>query len=83
MCRYVEANPLPVGLVGQAQQWQRSGLWRRPQGAESRHGDSLVLCPWPMERPRKWTAHVNARLGNAQLENLRECVDRGRRLGNE
>jgi len=43
--------------------------------------DGLVLSAWPVECPRNWTARVNAKLGEAQLESLRACVDRGRPLG--
>ena len=42
-----------------------------------------ILSPWPVERPRNWTARVNARLGVAQLASVRQCVDRGRPLGSE
>ena len=81
LCRYVEANALRAELVEQAAEWQWSGLWRRAQG----HGndDGPVLSHWPVERPRNWTARVNAKLGAAQLARLQECVDRGRPLGSE
>jgi len=81
LCRYVEANALRATLVERAEEWQWSGLWRRAQGQEG--DDGLVLSPWPVERPRNWTARVNAHLGAAQLATLRACVDRGRPLGSE
>jgi putative transposase len=79
--RYVEANPLHAGMVGQADEWQWSGLWGGAEGQES--GDGLVLSAWPVKRPRNWTARVDAHLGAAQLASVRECVDRGRPSGNE
>ena len=81
LCRYVEANPLRAGLAERAEDWQWSGLWRRARGEADE--DSPVLSPWPVERPRNWTARVNANLAERQLENLRDCVDRGRPFGSE
>jgi putative transposase len=80
LCRYVEANSLRAGLVERAQQWLWSGLSHRRQPRAD--DDGLVLCPWPVERPSHWTAKVNARIADAQLEAVRVCVDRGRPLGN-
>ncbi len=81
LCRYVEANALRAGLVEQAQDWQWSGLWRRAENPVVE--DELVLSPWPVERPRNWTARVNAKLGEERLKSFRECVDRGRPFGGE
>lgn len=81
LCRYVEANPLRAEMVGRAEDWQWSGLWRR---IHDQHGEDLpVLSPWPVERPRNWTARVNGELAKEQLQALRECVDRGRPYGGE
>jgi putative transposase len=79
LCRYVEANPLRAGLVEEAQQWRWSGLWRRLQRRVP--DDELALSPWPVDRPRNWTARVNAGLDDAQLDLVRTSVDRGRPLG--
>ncbi len=83
LCRYVEANPLRAGLVECAEDWQWSGLWRRVQGQTGEEGPALNLSPWPVDRPRNWTARVNANLAERQLEAVRECVDRGRPFGGE
>ena len=81
LCRYVEANALRAEMVERAEDWQWSGLWRR---SHDKHGEDLpVLCPWPVERPRNWTARVNAAIANEQLQVVRECVDRGRPFGDE
>src|SRR5271166_3463026 len=64
LCRYVEANPLRAGLVERAEDWQWSGLWRRARGEADE--DSPVLSPWPVERPRNWTARVNANLAGSE-----------------
>ncbi len=78
LCRYVEANALRARLVKSAEQWHWSGLWRRKHGAQG-----LALCPWPVDRPRNWTALVNSSIPDEQFERLRECVQRGRPLGPE
>ena len=76
LCRYVEANPLRAELVEQAQQWRWSGLWRREH-----HAKGLTLSAWPVTRPRAWAEWVNADISKEQLDDLRECVQRGRPLG--
>ena len=81
LCRYVEANALRAELVERAEDWQWSGLWRR---IHDKQGEDLPrLSPWPVERPRNWTARVNGALAEEQLQALRECVDRGRPYGGE
>ena len=81
LCRYVEANALRAGMVERAEDWQYGGLWRRIH--ESNGDDLPVLSAWPVERPRGWSARVNAGLADEQLESLRECVERGRPYGVE
>ncbi len=76
LCRYVEANPRRAGLVARAEQWPWSGLWRR----EGRLSD-VPLAGWPVRRPSGWVARVNRGLAPESLANLRECVQRGRPLG--
>ncbi len=76
LCRYVEANALRAGIVRRAELWRYCGLWRRERGLSD-----LPLAPWPLDRPSNWTALVNAELLEAQLHELRECVERGRPWG--
>jgi len=76
VCRYVEANALRAKLVRRAEQWRWSGLWRREHG-----GTEITLTPWPVARPQNWTALVNEGLAPGQLQEVRECVVRGRPLG--
>ncbi len=78
LCRYVAANPLRARLAKRAEDWPWSGLFARRNG-----GKALVLSPWPVERPRRWTAAVNDLLGQDELEALRIRVNRGRPLGEE
>jgi putative transposase len=76
LCRYVEANARRALLVKRAEDWQWSGLWRRLQ----RSGD-LPLATWPVRRPTDWIERVNRVLPREALQQLRECVQRGRPLG--
>jgi putative transposase len=76
LCRYVEANPLRAKLVARAEKWQWSGLWRRAQ-----RGKGLPLTEWPIRRPPNWLERVNRNLQPKSLVQLRECVQRGRPLG--
>ena len=75
LCRYVEANPRRAKLVDRAEQWRWSGLWRR------RRPPDLPLTEWPVRRPADWIARVNRGLTPDVLTSLRECVQRGRPLG--
>lgn len=77
LCRYVEANPLRANLIRYAWEWPWSGLWGRE------HDDKDVpLTAWPVTRPLKWRALVQECFSTEQLRVVRECVARGRPLGN-
>src|SRR5258708_16550089 len=53
LMRYVEANPLRAKMVDQAEAWQWSSL-----GCDAEFAAKL-LDPWPVIRPRNWTALLN------------------------
>jgi len=76
LCRYVEANPRRAKLVDRAEQWRWSGLWRRAQ-----RSSELPLAKGPIRRPVDWLTRVNRSQQPGQLTQLRECVQRGRPLG--
>lgn len=76
LCRYVEANALRAGNVSAAEKWPWSGLWQRA----NRVGDPWMKR-WPVDRPANWLQVVNARLPDAQLTQVRQCVVRGRPWG--
>jgi REP-associated tyrosine transposase len=76
LCRYVDSNALRAKLVERAERWRWSGLWRRAHGRTE-----LPLSPWPVERPRNWTTLVNGSLSLEELGVVRDCVGRGRPLG--
>jgi putative transposase len=53
----VERNAVRAGLVGRAEHWQWSSLYRFLQ-EDGR--PSEILSQWPMERPKDWADFVNA-----------------------
>jgi putative transposase len=76
VCRYVESNPLRATMVKRAENWPWSSLNPAPQR-------KLPIGQWPVERPKNWVEQVNESLKPAQLERLRESVQRGRPFGEE
>jgi putative transposase len=78
--RYVERNPVRAGLVKRAEDWRWGSAWRR------RHGDAKLkqlLADWPVDRPRGWLNLVNEPLTDAELQALRQSVQRGTPYGSE
>jgi putative transposase len=80
VARYVERNPLRANLVRRAEDWPWSSLsrWRRGSSPER-----AMLSAWPVMRPRRWCAYVNAAQTQAELTALRRCVERGCPFGDE
>ena len=78
LCRYVERNALRASLVARAEEWRWSSLWRRTRGGPL---TSAWLAPWPVQRPRNWVNWVNQPQSEAELESLRNSVQRGRPYG--
>ena len=68
VCRYVERNPLRASLVERAEDWRWSSLHT---------AGSSWLAPWPVARPCRWLAHVNATQTSAELEHLRRAIKNG------
>src|SRR5665213_2164374 len=48
VARYVERNALRANLVGRAQDWRWSSLWRRVGPGGDASGVPLPLTPWPV-----------------------------------
>jgi putative transposase len=78
LCRYVERNALRASLVARAEEWHWSSLWRRTRGEPLTRA---WLAPWPIQRPRNWLNWVNQPQSEAELESLRNSVQRGRPYG--
>lgn len=78
--RYVERNALRANLVGRAEQWQFSSLWRRSKRPVVQ--DSL-LSQGPLELPDDWVEYVNRPQTDAELEAVRTAIRRGNPFGAE
>jgi putative transposase len=76
--RYVERNALRAGLVGRAETWRWSSLWRRQTGVAAARA---LLSPWPLPLPADWVEGVNRPQTEAELEAVRRSVVRGRPFG--
>ena len=74
------SDALRAGLVGRAEHWQWSSLWRlsRENGESSE-----ILSQWPMERPKDWIQFVNEPERESELEDMRSSAQRGRPFGSE
>ncbi len=80
VCRYVERNALRANLVGRAEDWRWSSLWRW------HHGDARersILAPWPVRRHAGWLDHVNSPQTEAEMAAIRHSVARGNPYGDE
>jgi putative transposase len=69
--RYIERNPLRAGLVEQAEGWRWSSLqhWQA-------NGPVTAIDPGPVRRPENWLRWVNEPLGTAELQEVRQSVNR-------
>lgn len=80
VCRYVERNALRAGLVERAEAWPWGSLWRRQQDDPEL---LKILSPWPAPEPKGWVKIVNQPQTEAELEQLRASVQRGRPYGGD
>ena len=78
--RYVERNPLRAELVRRAEAWPWSSL---AKGRGDEDASSIPVAEGPLPRPADWIAHVNAAQSAAELEQVRNCIARGRPFGSE
>ena len=66
--------------MGRAQDWRWGSLWARRAQADP---DRPALAPWPIERPRDWTARVNRPFGTKEEEAVQRSIRRGQPFGSE
>ena len=78
LIRYVERNPLRANLVGKAEDWRWSSLWRRCHAC-----DAGLLDEWPIPPPVDWLKIVNTPETEGELSSLREAITRGAPLGDD
>jgi putative transposase len=77
--RYVEQNPLRVGIVKRSIEWPYSSLAIR-QGIDK---EGLRLSAGPVPLPRKWDQLVDLLPNEPDLRKLEACMSRGRPCGKE
>jgi len=80
VARYVERNPLRAKLVRQAGEWRWGSLYRWLHGSAD---EKRLLSTWPVPRKAKWAEHVAAPHTEAELNALRQSVERGTPFGDQ
>ena len=78
VCRYVEHNALRANLVERAEEWRWCSLWRTHRALTDQ---SPRIEPWPVPRPRNWTAYVNQAGMSSEIAAVRRCARRGTPYG--
>jgi putative transposase len=76
--RYVESNPVRAKLAKRAENWRWSSLGYGP--------DRIQLfkpAPAPIKRGRNWLEKVNTPFPPAELQRIRQSVNRGTPLGTD
>lgn len=76
--RYIEANPVRATLTPTARQWP----WSSHQGRNAAT-EELRPDPLPINLPEDWTAFVDKPFTDAEVEKVRNSVNRQTPFGNE
>lgn len=80
--RYIERNPVRVGLTNKIQDWQWSSAWIREKGTKKQ---KKLLSSWPVEMPEgylKWANTPDSEEAK-KLDKIRLSVQRGRPYGSD
>jgi putative transposase len=74
--RYIEQNPVRAGLVPRAEEWRWSSAhaWHEATGA-------AALQVGPVPRPEPWLDWVNGPIEEAEIQHVRQSVNRGTPYG--
>ena len=78
LLRYVERNPVRPGMVKRAQDWRWGSLHVRQT---PKHDLSPLLADWPVDRPANWVRLVNEPQTAAEVDALKQHIQRGRPFG--
>ena len=78
LLRYVERNPVRPGMVKRAQDWRWGSLHVRQA---PKHDLSPLLADWPVDRPANWVRLVNEPQTAAEVDALKQHIQRGRPFG--
>jgi len=76
LLRYIEANPLRAGLVGETERWAWSSFAVRA-GRES----AVALTQGPVELPSNWARLVHEPLGGTDVQTIGSSIRRGSPFG--
>jgi len=76
VCRYVERNALRKNLVASAEHWAWGSLYARCNNC-----DAIPLAEWPIPQPENWIELVNTPQTEAELTDLRNCLNRNQPIG--
>lgn len=74
--RYIEGNPVRIGLVPSASDWRWSSHGERVHEIKDGLIDAL-----PLSLPEPWTDYVNTPLTESEMERMQQCVNRGAPFG--
>jgi putative transposase len=78
--RYVERNPVRARFCERASDWKYGSAWRTTYGNPQERN---ILSPWPISRPRQWQAIVDQPQTDAEVEAIRQSVNRGTPYGSD
>jgi putative transposase len=76
VCRYVERNALRQNLVAAAEDWTWGSLYSRCHDYYP-----IPLGKWPIPLPENWVELVNQPQSDAELADLRDCINRDWPIG--
>ena len=78
LIRYVERNALRANLVTRAEQWEWGSLRWRQRGTSP-----VAMTPSPVPLPTSWIEYVNAAQTPAELEAIRNAIERQAPFGSD
>jgi len=76
--RYCRAQRIASESRRPAQDWRWCSLWGKLNGDRE-----SLLSAWPLDRPENWVDWVNRAQTEAEVEAMRNCVNRGMPYGSE
>lgn len=80
LARYVERNAKRANLVGKAEQWRWSSVWRREQGTQKQ---KKLLSPWPVPYPREYLSWLNEPQTVTEEEAITRAIVKSSPFGSE
>lgn len=69
--RYVERNAKRANLVGRAEEWKWSSVFRRENGSDDK---KKMLSPWPVPTPKNYLEWLNKPQIEEEEKAIRRCI---------